>query len=53
VKRCGLDSSGSELEPVPSSYENGNEPCGSVTGGKFLEQLIYCWLLKGNSAPWS
>jgi hypothetical protein len=35
--RCGLDSSGPGLVPVVSFCENGNEPAGSIRGGKFLE----------------
>jgi hypothetical protein len=34
----GVDSSGSELEPVEGSCEDGNEPLGSIKYLKILEQ---------------
>jgi hypothetical protein len=37
--RYGLDSSGSEYGPVSGSCEHGNEPSGSIQGGKFPAQL--------------
>jgi len=33
----GQDSSGSDLGPVVGSFENGNEPLGSMKGGEFLD----------------
>jgi hypothetical protein len=38
---------------VAGSYENSNEPSGSVKVGDFLDQLSDHWLLKKDSAPWS
>jgi hypothetical protein len=35
--RCGLDSSGSGLEPVGGSCEHGNELSGSIKRVKFLD----------------
>jgi hypothetical protein len=32
--------------------ERGNEPAGSITGRKFLNQLDVSQLLKEGSAPW-
>jgi hypothetical protein len=37
IGSCGLNSSRSGLGPVTGSCENGNEPSGSMKGGKFLE----------------
>jgi hypothetical protein len=37
VARCGLDSSDSGQGPVAGSCEHGNEPSGSIKGGKFLD----------------
>jgi hypothetical protein len=37
VRRCGLDSSGSGYGPVTGSFEDGNEPSGSVKVGEFLD----------------
>jgi hypothetical protein len=34
---CGVDSSGSGYGPMAGSREHGNEPLGSIEGGKFLE----------------
>jgi hypothetical protein len=36
VGSCGLDASGSGYGPVEGSGERGNEPPGSIKGGKFL-----------------
>jgi hypothetical protein len=38
--------------PVVGFCENGNEPSGSIRGGKFLDYLRNYQLLK-DSAPWS
>jgi hypothetical protein len=38
---------------VVGSYEHGNEPCGSITGGAFLYYLSDKQLLKKDSSPWS
>jgi len=35
----GINSSGSKLEPVASSYEHGNKHYCSIKGGEFLNQL--------------
>jgi hypothetical protein len=35
------------------SCEHGNEPWGSIKGGKFLNQLSDYQLFKLDSAPWS
>jgi hypothetical protein len=37
VGSCGPSSSGSGYEPVAGSCEHGNEPSGSIKGGKFLD----------------
>jgi hypothetical protein len=37
VGGCGLDSSGSGLEPMVGSCEHENEPSGSIKGGKSLD----------------
>jgi len=37
VWRYGLDSCGSGQWPVTGSCERGNEPSGSIEGGKFLD----------------
>jgi hypothetical protein len=44
----GLDSS----EPG-QGQEHGNEPSGSIKGGKFLDQLSNSEVPKKDSAPWS
>jgi hypothetical protein len=36
VGTCGADASGSGYRPVVGFCEHGNEPSGSVKGGKFL-----------------
>jgi hypothetical protein len=33
--------------------EHGNEPSGSMTGGKYRIYMIYCYLFKKDSAPWT
>jgi hypothetical protein len=38
---------------VAGPFENGNELSGSMKGGKFLDYLSDCQLLKKGSAPWS
>jgi hypothetical protein len=38
---CELDSVGSEYAALAGSCEHGNEPSGSVKGGKFIGQLSY------------
>jgi hypothetical protein len=48
-----LDSSGSGQGPVASSYQQGNEPSGSIKGQRFIDQLVDCQLLKKDSSPWS
>jgi hypothetical protein len=45
LKETGYDAVG--------SWEHGNEPLGSIKGGKFLDQLSDLQLLKKNSTPWS
>jgi hypothetical protein len=37
VERFGLELSGSGYGPVVGSCRHGNEPSGSIRGGKFLE----------------
>jgi hypothetical protein len=37
VVSYGLDLSGSGQESVEGSFEHGNEPWGSIKGGKFIE----------------
>jgi len=37
VGRCGLDACGSGYLPVAGSREQGNEPSGSIYGGKFVD----------------
>jgi hypothetical protein len=39
--------------PVAGSPEHGNEPSGSIKGGKFLDQLSDRQLLNKDSAPCS
>jgi hypothetical protein len=39
VGSCGLDLSGPEYRPVTCCSENGNEPSGSIQGGKFLDYV--------------
>jgi hypothetical protein len=39
VGSCGLDKSGSELEPLAGSGEHINEPSRSIKGEEFLDQL--------------
>jgi len=53
VGGCGLDASGSRLEPVTGCCEHGNEPSGSIKGGEFNDYLSDCQLLKKSSAAWS
>jgi hypothetical protein len=36
VEKCGLDASGSVWSLVVGSFEHGNEPRGSINGGKFF-----------------
>jgi hypothetical protein len=36
---CGLDSSGSGLEPEAGSYEHCNEPSGTIKCGEFIDSL--------------
>jgi hypothetical protein len=50
---CELDSSGLGNDPAAGSCENGNEPSGSIKGGKFLEWLSNWQRLKEASVPWS
>jgi hypothetical protein len=38
---------------VAGSCENGNEPSGSIKGGKFLKYLSDYKLLQKGSDPWS
>jgi hypothetical protein len=35
--RCAVDSSGSGSGPVSGFFEHGDEPFGSIKGGKFLD----------------
>jgi hypothetical protein len=49
---CGLDSSGSEQEPVADSCEHGIELSDSVKFWEFQGWLRNCWLLRKPSAPW-
>jgi hypothetical protein len=44
-----MDPSSFGLIPVACSCEHGNEPSGFIEGGKFLDQLCNCLLLKENS----
>jgi hypothetical protein len=37
MRRCGMDSSGSENGSVAASCEHHNEPLGSIKGGEFFE----------------
>jgi hypothetical protein len=37
---------------VEGSCEHGNEPSGSIKGGKFLGQMSDCQHLNKDSAPW-
>jgi len=37
VRRCGLDSSGSDWGTVAVSYEHGNEHSGAIEGGEFID----------------
>jgi hypothetical protein len=38
---------------VASSFERFNKLSGSLKGGKFLDQLSECQILKKDSAVWS
>jgi hypothetical protein len=38
---------------VADSCEHDDEPLGSIKGGKFLEYLSDCYLLKKYPVPWS
>ena len=49
----GLDRAGPGQRQVADDCECGNEPCGSVKCGEFLDQLQTSQLLKKDSAPWS
>jgi len=40
VRRCGLDSAGSEYGSVEGSYGNGNERSNSIKGGDRTFELI-------------
>jgi hypothetical protein len=37
MRRYGLDANGSRYAAVVGSCEHGNEPSGSIKGGKFLD----------------
>jgi hypothetical protein len=37
VGRCGLNTSSSRQGPAAGCCEHGNEPSGSMKGGKFLD----------------
>jgi hypothetical protein len=50
---CGPDSSGTGQGSVLDSYENDNEPAGSVKDGEFLLQLSDYQLLKNYSTAWN
>jgi hypothetical protein len=39
VVGCGLDSYGSGFGPEAGCCEHGNEPCSSIKGGEFIDQL--------------
>jgi hypothetical protein len=39
MTRCGRETFGSGRGPVASSYEHENVLYGSITGGKFIEEL--------------
>jgi hypothetical protein len=43
---CGLDLSGSESSAVGGSCVHGNEPSGSIKGGKILDELSENQFLK-------
>jgi len=54
VGKRRLDASGSGQGPVVGCCGHGNEPLGSIKGGKFLDQLSdYYWLPKNDSVAWS
>jgi len=42
MRRCGLDSPGSEQGPVAGSCEQGNKPLGSIKGREFLKKMSGC-----------
>jgi hypothetical protein len=52
VGRYGLDACGSGWVAVTGSCSYGNEPSGSIRGGRFLEWVTNYYLLK-DSAPWN
>jgi hypothetical protein len=37
---------------LPTTYEHGNEPSGSLRGGEFLDQLSICELPKKKCDVW-
>jgi hypothetical protein len=47
---CGLDSYGSEQEPMTVSCEHRNKPSASIEGGKYLGYLSDCCLLTDSAA---
>jgi hypothetical protein len=51
VRKCGLNASGSGQGSVVGCCEHGDEPPGSVKGGKFLDKLNDCWLLRKDTSP--
>jgi hypothetical protein len=52
VASCVLNASRSKQGPVADSCEHDNESSSSIKGGKFLDNLSDCELLKKESAEW-
>jgi hypothetical protein len=47
-----MNSRSAEHKPVADSFDHGNEPSGSIKGGKLLD-LLSDYQLRKDSGPWS